>query len=85
MLKTWNSRFRNNMYIYIHIIAFLAFLPSERACANLQIVKLAHARKRFLVSLEWWNSNNMYIYVLLDFLSSRGDAEMLKLTLIEVQ
>ena len=68
----------------MRIIAFLAFLPSEPAFANLQIVKFAHARERFLVSLEWWNFNNMYIYVLLHFLSSRGDAEMLKLTLIHL-
>ena len=37
------------IYVYICIIAILAFLPNEPACANLQIVKFAHARERFLV------------------------------------
>ena len=77
MVKTWDSRFRDNTYIYIRIIAFLAFLPSEPARANLHIVKFAHASARFLFFRNYgFSRKRYYSNVSSRFPSARDDAKV---------
>ena len=44
MLKTWNSRFRNNMYIYAYY--FILFISPQRARVRELAYRQARARER---------------------------------------